>query len=133
MLRSVLGIVLGCVAWVAVATLGNLVLRGVIDGYAAVEASLAFTLPMLTGRLFVGAAATLASGYAVATVSGGRPVAARVFAVLLLLAFVPMHVQLWAKFPPWYHTLFLASLLPLALVGAHLASSRRAPPSTTAA
>ncbi len=132
MLRSVLGIVLGCVAWVAVATLGNLVLRGVIDGYAAVEGSLAFNLPMLIGRLLVGLAATLASGYAVATVSGGRKLATRAFAVLLLLAFIPMHVQLWAKFPPWYHGLFLASLLPLALVGAHFASSQRAPRSTTA-
>lgn len=133
MLRSVLAVVLGCVAWVAVATLGNLGLRGLIEGYSSVEASFAFTLPMLAGRLLVGAASTLAAGYAVCAVAPGRRGAVWAFAALLLSAFVPMHLQLWPKFPSWYHAIFLGSLVPLALYGARLAASARTPDSAAAA
>jgi hypothetical protein len=37
--------------------------------------------------------------------------------VVLLLFFIPDHVNLWDKFPLWYHLWFLLSLVPLTYVG----------------
>jgi hypothetical protein len=45
-------------------------------------------------------------------------------ALLLLALFVPVHVGLWAKFPLWYHVVFLGSLIPLVLLGGKLLESR---------
>ena len=41
---------------------------------------------------------------------------------ILLAIFIPEHVlQLWQKFPVWYHLTFLITLVPLVVLGAHLA------------
>jgi len=37
--------------------------------------------------------------------------------VLLPVAFIPVHITLWQKFPVWYHFTFLLSLVPLTYVG----------------
>ena len=44
--------------------------------------------------------------------------------VLLLIAFVPVHVQLWSLFPFWYHLVFLGTLVPLMLLGSRLSRLR---------
>jgi hypothetical protein len=46
------------------------------------------------------------------------------FALLLLALFVPFHLGLWARFPVWYHIVFLGSLVPLVVLGAKLFSPR---------
>jgi hypothetical protein len=38
--------------------------------------------------------------------------------------FIPEHIQLWAKFPVWYHLIFLGTLLPLVALGGALGRSR---------
>jgi len=44
---------------------------------------------------------------------------------LLLLGFIPVHINLWDKFPVWYHLTFLASLVPLTYAGGKIAATRR--------
>jgi hypothetical protein len=39
MIRSFAGVAAGAVAWLAIATAGNLLLRAALPGYAAVEAA----------------------------------------------------------------------------------------------
>jgi hypothetical protein len=34
--------------------------------------------------------------------------------------FIPIHIQLWDKFPIWYHLFFLVSLVPLSILGGRL-------------
>jgi hypothetical protein len=75
---------------------------------------------MLCGRLALGAVSTVAAGFVVGWLTSRRPAPTRAFAAVLLLCFVAMHVQLWSKFPVWYHALFLGSLVPLALCGSAL-------------
>ena len=41
-----------------------------------------------------------------------------VVGLVLLALFVPVHVQLWDRFPVWYHLTFLVSLAPLVVIGA---------------
>jgi len=51
---------------------------------------------------------------------------------ILLVAFIPIHIQLWARFPVWYHLAFLGTLIPLVVLGAALtqSSSRNGPAKT---
>jgi hypothetical protein len=54
MVKATISVLVGFVIWFVAATLGNLLLRGLIPTYIAAEAVMAFTLPMLLARLAVG-------------------------------------------------------------------------------
>ena len=118
MIRSMLAVVAGALAWIFVATALNLVLRfGWLD-YAAAEPGMNFTLPMLLLRLLLGVAASFAAGLVAALVSRGSRWPVYVVAIVLLAVFIPVHYDLWARFPAWYHLFFLASLAACSYLGA---------------
>ena len=118
MARGIASVLAGLVAWIVVATLVNLLLRLAWPGYAAAEPTMSFTLGMLGARLTTGALASIAAGFSAACVAKASMLPVKVLAGLLLLAFIPVHYRLWDKFPIWYHLTFLASLIPLTLLGA---------------
>ena len=120
MKRSVLALVAGLVLWVIVASLLNRGLRVGLAGYAAAEPTMTFTFGMKVARLIVGALASLAAGAAAASVTRSRTSPPWVLGGILLVAFIPVHIQLWAKFPVWYHLAFLGTLVPLVSLGAAL-------------
>lgn len=122
-LRTVAAAVAGVIAWPVVATVGNLVLRLVLDGYREAEPGMVFTSGMMVGRLAVGLVAAIASGVVArvaARRSGPAPWAA---GIVLLAAFLPLHIELWPRFPVAYHLFFLASLVVMAPLGARAISS----------
>jgi F0F1-type ATP synthase membrane subunit c/vacuolar-type H+-ATPase subunit K len=119
-LRIALAIATGFIAWFAVATVGNLPIRWFLPGYAQVEKAMDFSLAMLFARLVLGAVASLAAGAACVAVARNSRLAVHVFSILLLALFIPVHVNLWARFPLWYHAIFLGSLVPLVILGAKL-------------
>jgi len=123
-LRVVLAIVAGFVVWFAVATVGNLVIRWLLPGYSEVEKAMDFSLSMLSARLVLGAVASLTAGAVCVAIGRTARAAIYLFALLLLALFVPVHLNLWAKFPLWYHIAFLGSLAPLVVLGAKLFGSR---------
>jgi len=84
-----------------------------------------FSPIMLIARLVLGAVASVAAGAACMAIARGAGRALYVFAFLLLAMFVPVHVGLWARFPVWYHLLFLGSLVPLVIAGARLVPASR--------
>ena len=120
-IRIALGVVIGFVAWFVVATVGNLLLRGLLTGYAQAEPAMTFTLPMQLARLVLGAISSVAAGFACAASMRSVASAVRYFAAFLVLFFIPVHYSLWTRFPLWYHVVFLGSLAPLALLGGSLA------------
>lgn len=120
MLRPILSVIAGFVAWMLIATAGNLVLRSAWPDYAAVEPTMAFTPVMMVSRLVVGAAASIGAGLVGAWISRGSRIAVGAFAATLLLFFVPVHYRLWEKFPLWYHAAFLISLPVLTVIGGML-------------
>ena len=120
MIRATIAVVIGVVTWVLVATVCNWALRAGLSGYAAAEPAMAFTLPMLFGRLAAGLVASIAAGVAVGAVSRSRRGAGAVLAALMVLMFLPMHYKLWAVFPVWYHLFFLMTLAPAVLAGVAL-------------
>ena len=118
LIRAALAVIVGFVVWFLVATVGNLLNRALMPGYAAVEPSMAFTLSMLIGRLAIGLVSSGIAGFVCSAIARQRRAAIYFFAVALLIFFLPAHYNLWAKFPVWYHIVFLGSLAPFILLGA---------------
>jgi hypothetical protein len=118
MLRRIAAIAAGLLSWTFLVTLGNLLLRWAWPAYALAEPAMTFTLPMLLARLAMSAAASLVSSWIAAIVGGRR--SGVITGFILLAAFLPVHHALWAKFPVWYHLIFLTSLPLLAFAGAAL-------------
>jgi hypothetical protein len=123
MKRSIFAVVAGLAVWMLVATLLNFGLRAGLAGYALAEPAMAFTLGMKVARLILGALASLAAGAAAGLIAPSKT-AGWVLGAIILALFIPVHIQLWAKFPVWYHLVFLGTLLPLVTMGAAFARTR---------
>jgi uncharacterized membrane protein YoaK (UPF0700 family) len=119
-MRSLAGIAAGLVAWTVVATLGNLLVRVALPGYADVEAAMNFTLAMLIARLLVGIVSSIVAGSVAARIATARHRNVLILSILLLALFVPVHYSLWTRFPTWYHAAFLLSLVFAPALGARL-------------
>jgi hypothetical protein len=120
MLRLAGGVVGGVIAWFLVATICNLAIRLSWPEYVAVEKSMDFSLAMMLVRLALGALCSLVAGATAAWIGRWHSAAVKGSGILLTLLFIPVHYNLWDKFPLWYHAAFLISLFPLTLVGAFL-------------
>jgi hypothetical protein len=120
MRKTVAGIVAGLIVWFVVATIVNLLFRALWPGYAEAEIAMKFTLAMMIARLLLGALSCLCAGFVLAWMTKGHGAAVRILGGLLTVLFIPVHYGLWAKFPLWYHAIFLLSLLPLTLLGSRL-------------
>ena len=120
MWRTVASVIAGLVAWTIVATILNFGLRAALPGYHAAEATLQFTMAMKVGRLSLAALASLAAGAAVRAVAPASRSVTWVAGAIVLALFLPVHYQLWSKFPAWYHLTFLTSIVPLFALGALL-------------
>ena len=119
MAKPLLGVVAGLVVWLILASVAGLILRAAWPAYAQVATAMTFTLSMKIARLAIGALATVAAGVVARAVARSTAAGVVVGAVLLVI-FVPEHVQLWDKFPVWYHLTFLLSLVPLSYFGGRM-------------
>jgi hypothetical protein len=117
MIRVLGALVAGAVVWEAIVILSTLAGRFVWPDYAAVETLRVFTLDMLFSRLMVGAIATVAFGAVVAWVARGDKGTFRTALALWLAYSVVDHYFVWDQFPIWYHLLYLAYIVPLAMLG----------------
>ena len=120
MWRSVLGVVGGLAAWTLIVTLLNIGLRHALPGYAQAEPLLAFTLPMMIARLSMAAITSLAAGAVVAAIAPASRWAPWVVGLIILVLFLPVHIQIWPRLPVWYHLFFLVTLVPFVVLGAQL-------------
>jgi hypothetical protein len=117
MAKGILGVVAGLLAFMAVVFVAGIIMRGTWPDYARVADAMTFTLPMMIARLTIGALATIAAGLVTAAIVKPSTLVRLVPGLLLLAAFIPQHIMLWAKFPVWYHLTFLLSLVPLTYLG----------------
>src|SRR3954471_17966447 len=99
MWRTIGSIVAGLAAWAVVVTLLNFALRAAIPGYHAAEATLQFTMAMKFGRLIEAALASVAAGAVVGWIAPSKTWASWLVGLIILALFLPVHVQLWNKFP----------------------------------
>ena len=124
MKRPILAFAVGLVVWVVVILLLNRALRVFVPGYVAAEPTTSFTFGMLVARLVIAALASLIAGAVAAWIAPASPRLPVLLGTALLLAFIPIHVQVWWLFPFWYHLVFLGTLIPLVMLGAWLAQVR---------
>jgi hypothetical protein len=68
---------------------------------------------------------SIASGAVIAWVAPKSTRTPWVFAIFVLAAFIPSHIQVWPLFPIWYHLTFLTTIVPLVILGWHLAKMRK--------
>jgi hypothetical protein len=115
--RSILGIAAGFVVFWLVAFAVGAAMRAAWPAYAEAAPSMSFDLPMKIARLALGAGGTLAAAVTAALVSGRARYAPLALGLVLLAAFVPIHIGLWESFPVWYHLTFLSSLVVVSLLG----------------
>jgi hypothetical protein len=128
MKRSILAFVVALIAWVLIISLLDRGLRLALNGYAAAEPTMQFTLSMMAARLVIAALTSLLAGAVagwIAPQSTGTPA---VLGAVLLVGFIPVHVRVWQLFPVWYHLTFLLTLLPLVVIGARCAQLLRRSP-----
>jgi hypothetical protein len=112
------------VLWFVVATAIHRLACLFWPAYAAATPLLSFTLPMKLFRLSLGAVCTLASGAAARRLSNARWLPVALGAALVAL-FAPEHYRIWHQLPVWYHLTFLFSLIPFAVLGAGLVSTKQ--------
>ena len=121
-LRASGALIAALVLWFVVATIIHRIACAIWPAYAAASPLLAFTLPMMVFRLALSTVCTLLAGTVVQRLSPIRWLPAA-FGCALILLFAPEHYRIWSRLPVWYHLTFLASLIPLAVLGARLAAT----------
>lgn len=129
MWRNILGVIAGLVAWGVVIVVGGFVLRA-WPAYEAAAPSMSFDVSMMIARLSLSSLSLIVAAWVAQRVARPSRYAAIALGVLLLVFFIPVHIQLWPKFPPWYHLTFLISLVALPQLTAMI-SARGAQPATT--
>jgi hypothetical protein len=130
MLRVVLGVIAGFFAWLIVWVVSEKILSAIWPAFGlhqrAFEEALknggqftAETGALLT-HIVLGSTASVMSGSLAALVAGENSRAPLFVGILLLLMGIAKAVMSWQYVPIWYHLIFTAILLPMAIVGGKL-------------
>jgi hypothetical protein len=119
-MRLVIGIVLGIIAWFAVALGIALAIKQGAPALSAALAAHATTIAMAE-RLAISFIASLFCGYFAALGSGERSQAPLLAGIVLLAGWGYYHVtKIWHDFPLWYHLTFFVSLVLISVIGGRL-------------
>ena len=130
MLRIVLGVIVGFFAWLIVWVVSEKVLSALWPAFGVhqhafeevVKNGGQFTAnaTMLLTHIVVGSLIAVMSGFLAALIAGGNKRAPLVLGVLLLALGLLKVVMSWPYVPLWYHVIFTAILLPMAIMGGKL-------------
>jgi hypothetical protein len=131
MLRIVLGVVGGFIAWVIAWVGSEKILSGIWpEGFgahqrafqAAIENGGQFTADttLLLIHIVLGSIVSVMSGFLAALIAGESTRAPLVLAFLLLALGLIKVVMSWPYVPIWYHVIFTALLIPMTIVGGRL-------------
>ncbi len=126
MVRTILGVVAGIIAWFVVITLVGIGLRAGAPDIGTMLAKHA-TAGAMAGRLACSFVGSLIGGWLAATIGKGQR-AALINGIVMLAIFVPYHLfgsdmqgPIWTSFPLWYHLTFFVSLPLFAVLGGRMA------------
>jgi hypothetical protein len=131
MLRVILGIVAGFIAW-SILWVGSdqVLIMMSPDWYGAHQQSFEkamfnkspFTADttILAMHLVRAVIITLMSGFLAAMIANGNRNAPLGLGIVLLLVGVAVEVMAWNYLPIWYHIVFLALLIPVSILGGRL-------------
>ena len=134
MLRIVLGIISGFISWM-IAWVGSEKILSAIwpEGFGvhqrafeeAVKNGGQFTADttMLLTHIVLGSIVSVMSGSLAALIAGENTRAPLVLGFVLLAVGLLKAVMSWVHVPIWYHVIFTAILLPMAIIGGKLVST----------
>lgn len=130
MLRIVLGVIGGFIAWLIVWVGSERIISAIWPAFgthqaafqAAIENGGQFTADTgaLLTHIVLGSIVSLMAGYLAALIAGENSRAPLVVGILLLAMGVMKAVMSWQYVPIWYHIIFTAMLLPMAIIGGKL-------------
>ena len=137
MVRIVVGVIVGFLAWVIMWVAGEKVLSAIWPEAFGVhqrefekvlENGGQFTANTthLLMHVVLGSIVSLTSGFLAALIAGENKRAPLVLGCLLLAMGVLKAVMSWPYVPIWYHIIFTAMLMPLAILGGQLKPTPRA-------
>jgi hypothetical protein len=130
MLRIVLGVIAGFIAWLIVWIGVEKVLSAIWPAFGvhqkafeeAIKNGGQFTADttMLLTHIVMGSIVSIMAGALAALVAGENSRAPLFAGILLLFMGIAKAVMSWRFVPIWYHVIFTAILLPMAIVGGKL-------------
>ena len=130
MVRIVLGVIAGFFAWMIAWVGTEKILSAIWPEFgthqrsfqAAIENGGQFTADtkMLLTHIVLGSIVSVMSGFLAALIASGNQRAPLVLGCLLLALGVLKAVMSWQYVPIWYHVIFTAILLPMAIMGGKL-------------
>ena len=130
MVRIVLGVIAGFIAWLIAWIGSEKILSAVWEGFGAHQRAFEeavknggeFTADttMLITHIVLGSIVSVMSGSLAALIAGENTRAPLVLGFLLLAVGLLKAVMSWQHVPIWYHVIFTAILLPMAIMGGKL-------------
>jgi hypothetical protein len=138
MLRIVLGVIGGFFAWLIVWVGIEKILIAVLPNWygapqLAFQHAVENQVPQFTAEtrlllshIVIGSIVSMIAGYLAAVIAGENKRAPMALGVVLLLAIGLVKVVMsWPYVPIWYHVIFTAILLPMAIVGGKLITTTK--------
>jgi hypothetical protein len=130
MLRIVLGVVAGFIAWFIMWVISEKIIGAMWPAFGAHQKAFeeaiknggpftADTGALLT-HIVLGSIVSVLAGYLAALIAGENTKAPLFAGILLLAMGVAKAVMSWQYVPIWYHIIFTAILLPMAVIGGKL-------------
>ncbi len=126
----VLGVIGGSIAWLIVWLASEKVIGAVWPAFGAHQKAFedaiknggqftADTSPLLT-HIVLGSMISVLAGYLAAMIAGESKLAPLIAGCLLMAMGIAKAVMSWQYVPIWYHVIFTAVLLPMAILGGRL-------------
>jgi hypothetical protein len=134
MLRIVLGVIVGFLAWAIVWFGSEAILSALWPPFGAHQAAFQAAITeggeftpntnILLIHIFLGSIVSLMSGFLTALIAGKNNRAPLILGLLLLAVGLMKAAMSWPLVPIWYHVLFTAILLPMTVLGGKLKAAR---------
>lgn len=130
MVRIILGVIVGFIAWLIAWVGTEKILSAIWPAFGTHQAAFQnaiteggeFTADttMLLTHIVMGSIVSVISGALAALIAGGNSRAPLFVGILLLGLGILKAIMSWPHVPIWYHIVFTAILLPMALLGGRL-------------
>ncbi|MBK6750751.1 MAG: hypothetical protein KA956_02525 [Pyrinomonadaceae bacterium] len=135
MLRIVFGVIGGFISWIMVWFVSEKGLSAIWPAFGvhqkafeeAIKNGGQFTADttMLLTHIVTGSIVSVMAGSLAALIAGENSRAPLFVGILLLLMGIAKAVMSWQHVPIWYHVIFTAMLLPMAIVGGRLVTTNQ--------
>lgn len=134
MLRIILGVVVGFIAWTIIWIGSDQLFQSLSPGwFRAQKDAMALAVANASAYnpdamviiidLVRSAIASILAGFLAAVIARENRRSPLILGILLLVVGIAVQVSVWNVFPIWFHLIFLAMLIPMTILGGRLKTS----------